>query len=63
MQTVVATLDMCSRARASRPRVRLLDRMSASHADAFDPVVADERHCVNSISLNFKGDDGKTLEG
>ena len=24
---------------------------------------ADERHCVNSISLTFKGDDGKTLEG
>ena len=26
-------------------------------------AIADERHCVNSISLNFKGDDGKTLEG
>lgn len=24
---------------------------------------ADERHCVNSVSLSFKGDDGKTLNG
>ena len=26
-------------------------------------ILADERHCVNSISLNFTGEDGKKLEG
>jgi len=51
-----ATSDMCSKGRATKRRVRVTLRVFLSNALTSTICAADERHCVNSVSLSFTGD-------
>ena len=45
-------MDMYSRAKVSQRPVRI-KRCIGNGVMMLTPLIADERHCVNSISLNF----------